>query len=1210
MKRRLRGRKRERDQLPLVLLALKELLPSGIDGRNFLMKKFVRDGRSHEKDDSNLNAFNSSTEEESHRVDRHPEEAIRGAGLTELLHALNHTTAVTSATLSPTESSTSTSLSEVTNAEDSALLPPTSSFTQENGDKTNRMGMEERQKTDLTCPLPLTVEDLLSVTRRVPRSCSTADRIEVPELCFALHLATAPVEIHVRRQLDGEKMGTRSLSSHRCEGSMEECEARDLPHSKKAEGENNAPLASSLRDNSRGTRRNRKDEKSAMEEISEEDWAITQYYKGKVFDRLIASEGEWGISSTTEAHSVGEATKEKEKSEVEQNSSEWSQFLAVLSIPLPMTLRIHWNEKVLHGIAQMYLYHSSFLSAVVKPATVIVPPPSAPFSSSPPAVELFGCSDADYHANKKVQYICRTLHSAGAVSFQEIVSALPILVLDVRPHHRVLDLCAAPGSKTLHALDEMLNGGWTSAVSHGVLIASEKERVKATQTLPARLKRYHAPNVLCIRCDGTQWPRLYTQPFLETDAPAEELQKKSGQQDALFSSTPEEESAVEAHVKKESCEAIPPRGENWKERRFDRIICDVPCSGDGTIRKEPSIAATWSSTYVNSLLPTQVSLLRRGLDLLEVGGVLVYSTCSLNPKEDEEVLATVLALLPVGEVEMLNVNDILAAKGIYLHSHGGISDPTPSPLLAGAGHRNDKKKVTTAACTEPHPLSSSLSPLVATTATLSLPSSFSEYNGSKVLRVWPHRDNTGGFFIAAFRKRALPVLTAPLRITQKLNQWTKGKLWAPVAPDDKEWASILSFYFGANSPASCGRHTDAFPYREDLFSYLIAVPSATINDDQQYRSEQRWRVFSATPRTGNENDVARLVPVFHLNPHGGPSRRIVLMTLGVAEMLFGTKPYKGPGVEVVAAGARAFEKYDEKFLLGATCRWRATVETLSFLAPFLSRRTVRLPCAPPSAYHEEETSSTRICTSAHRRAVESLLRHGFIHLTEYWPELFLPVHRHPSSGATDEGVSGGHDASTTSLSTSYTSSFSCSSTEGFIVEKSPLADVFDLVKSGRLSIAEATQKIWPHSTSFPSASCSSPSSFSVSRVAPPSAASSAVNSLANEGVPESHFSLPLPSPQQSSPPQVLSEVLTIGKNHSDSLLDDFLIGGVNVEIYWDPAAKVPFGSNSTTIHHPDAPWCLSATLSRHKLEIAVDGSLRAFGLMHFCGVDTPIVNCD
>lgn len=1209
MKRRLRGRKREREQLPLVLLGLKELLPSGIDGRIFLMKKFVRTDRLQKKDGSDRNALDPSNEERSQHLDGHLEEAICGDGLTELLYALNHTAAVTSATLSQTESETSASFSEVVDTLEGALLPPTSSVSQEEGEKLDRIGVEEHQKPSIACPPTLTVEDLLAVTRRVPRSCSTADRIEVPELCFALHLATAPVEIHVRRQLDGAKRGACFLPPRQREESGEECE-----------GENDAPLASSLRDNPRGFLRNGMDEKSAMGETSEEDWAVTQYYKGKVFDRLMASDSERWISSTTDSQSVGEAAKEKVESEEERNSREWSQFLAALSIPLPMTLRIHCNEKVLHGIAQLYFYHSSILSEVVKPATVIMPLPSAssttvspffpPSPSFPPAVELFGCSDADYHANKKVQYICRTLHSAGAVSFQEIVSALPILVLDVRPHHRVLDLCAAPGSKTLHALDEMLNGGWTSAACHGVLIASEKERVKATQTLPARLKRYHAPNALCVRCDGTQWPRLYTQPFLESEPAAEEVEKKPRQQNALFSVPSGEKSTEKEHVEKKSHEEIPPHDENWKERRFDRIICDVPCSGDGTIRKEPSIAATWSSTYVNSLVPTQISLLRRGLDLLEVGGVLVYSTCSLNPKEDEEVLASVLTLLPVGEVEMLNVNDILAAKGIHLHSHGGIPDPTPSPVLAGTGNRSDKKTKSTAAGTEPHPLSTS-SPSVATTATtLFLPSSFSVYSGSKVLRVWPHRDNTGGFFIAAFRKLALPVLTAPLRISQKLNQWTKGKLWAPVAPEDKEWASILSFYFGTNSTTSCERLTDAFPCREDIFSYLISVPSATISDDQQYRSEQRWRVFSTTPRACTESDVAKLVPVFHLNPHGGPSRRIVLMTLGVAEMLFCTKPYKGPGVEVVAAGARAFEKYDEKFLLGAKCRWRATVETLSFLAPFLSRRTVRFCCAPPTAYPGEETSAALSCTSVHRRAVESLLRHGYIYLMDYWPELFLPVNRHPSFCRFDEDVRGGHDVSATSHAASCTSSYSRSFTEGFTVEKSPLAEVFDLVQGGRLSTAEATQKIWVQSASFSSATCSSPSPFSASPMEPPSVASPVGNRIAKEKVAESHFSCPQQSPQQPSPPQLLSEALTVGKNHSDSLLDDLLIGGVNIEIYWDPAAKMSSCSNCTTTHHPDAPWCLSATLSRHKLEVAVDGSLRAFGLMHFCGVDTPIPTYD
>ena len=74
---------------------------------------------------------------------------------------------------------------------------------------------------------------------------------------------------------------------------------------------------------------------------------------------------------------------------------------------------------------------------------------------------------------------------------------------------------------------------------------------------------------------------------------------------------------------------------------FDRILCDVPCSGDGTIRKAPDIWRRWTPGNGNGLHPLQLRIALHACQMLKIGGRLVYSTCTFNPIEDEAVVAEV-----------------------------------------------------------------------------------------------------------------------------------------------------------------------------------------------------------------------------------------------------------------------------------------------------------------------------------------------------------------------------------------------------------------------------------------------------------------------------------------------------------------------------------------------------------------------------------------
>jgi 16S rRNA C967 or C1407 C5-methylase (RsmB/RsmF family) len=72
--------------------------------------------------------------------------------------------------------------------------------------------------------------------------------------------------------------------------------------------------------------------------------------------------------------------------------------------------------------------------------------------------------------------------------------------------------------------------------------------------------------------------------------------------------------------------------------RFDKILVDAPCSGEGTLRKSPKTYMMWNRKVIDNLSRLQKRLASEALKLLKVNGEMIYSTCTLSPEEDEEVV--------------------------------------------------------------------------------------------------------------------------------------------------------------------------------------------------------------------------------------------------------------------------------------------------------------------------------------------------------------------------------------------------------------------------------------------------------------------------------------------------------------------------------------------------------------------------------------------
>lgn len=197
----------------------------------------------------------------------------------------------------------------------------------------------------------------------------------------------------------------------------------------------------------------------------------------------------------------------------------------------------------------------------------------------------------------------------GNITRQEAVSMVPPLALNVSPNHKCLDMCAAPGSKTSQLLETVTRSlNWPEG-SQGLVVANDSDTDRAYM-LMHQCRRLNSPLLIVTTHQGQMFPKI------------------SG----------------DSKIKKDGY--------------FDRVLCDVPCSGDGTLRKNPAIWGKWSTSSALALHPLQLIIAQRGVQLLKTGGLMVYSTCSMSPYEDEAVIAELLRQYE-GQLELVDAREFV-----------------------------------------------------------------------------------------------------------------------------------------------------------------------------------------------------------------------------------------------------------------------------------------------------------------------------------------------------------------------------------------------------------------------------------------------------------------------------------------------------------------------------------------------------------------------
>ena len=224
---------------------------------------------------------------------------------------------------------------------------------------------------------------------------------------------------------------------------------------------------------------------------------------------------------------------------------------------------------------------------------------------------------------------------AGMYYLQEPSAMTPANLLPIEPGDRVLDLCAAPGGKATE-LGAKLN-------HTGLLVANDISNSRA-KALLKNIELFGIPNVLV------------------TSEPSEKLAEKF----PAF---------------------------------FDKILIDAPCSGEGMFRKNPGMMKDWETYGPKHYSDLQRSIVPNALRMLKPGGMLLYSTCTFSPEENEGSVKFMMDLDP--DLEIVDI----ASR------YEGFAPGRPELIEDGF---EDLKKC---------------------------------------VRIWPHKMNGEGHFIALLRKK-------------------------------------------------------------------------------------------------------------------------------------------------------------------------------------------------------------------------------------------------------------------------------------------------------------------------------------------------------------------------------------------------------------------------------------------------------------------------
>jgi len=563
---------------------------------------------------------------------------------------------------------------------------------------------------------------------------------------------------------------------------------------------------------------------------------------------------------------------------------EWDVFYKTLQTPLPTTFRVTasgYFAGVLQERIQQAGYHKEGESFEIDGELVEPPRPISwypgklAWHTSIPRKVL--------KKNPELESFHKFLISQseqGNITRQEAVSMLPPLFLDVQPHHTVLDMCAAPGSKTTQIIEHLHAGGvGAQMLPKGLVIANDVEKDRCYM-LVHHTKRLASPAIVVTNNPAQQYPRL---PI-----------------------------------------------------RLDRILADVPCTGDGTLRKNIDLWRRWNPAMGPGLHALQIRIAYRAAQMLAVGGRMVYSTCSLNPAENEAVVMELIRQTG-GAMELVNVSSVLPelkySPGINTWKMMDKDGKWYSSFIDVPPHIKNRLKQSLFPPTEEEAQKANL---------------------HYTLRILPQQQNTGGFYIAVFtKKEKLP----PVVRTAFPSNFASSSSDAPS--QGQEASSSASGDTGIKVPAPVDAIPTSVVIDEDTplpeTSEDVAADAKAAGADPDAEAEERpnkrrkdrtWIEEPFIPLTPEIRQTVKSLqeyyglgelPLDQIFTRSTKSHKLYYVTESIAKLISQIQGGPKNGLTIINSGVKLFHRHE-----ASEFGYRVCQDSIQWVLPLITKRKVAI----------------------------------------------------------------------------------------------------------------------------------------------------------------------------------------------------------------------------------------------------------------------------